>query len=99
MTTLRAPKATRRLLRWTFRRGNRLLSCQIHRHDGFFTVATVPHWNADDTQIETFDRGIDAFRQHADIAAGLRQSGWDVVSYTGERPRPRPAAEMLPVAA
>ena len=83
MTTLRAPKATRRLLGWTFRRGNRLLSCQVHEHGGFFTVATVPHWDVDQPSIDCYDRGIDAFRQHAAQAARLRQLGWELVSYSG----------------
>ncbi len=90
MTTLRAAKSTRRLLRWTFRRGAHLLTCQIHQHAGFFTVASVPHWDADETSIEKFERGIDAFRQHAATATRLRQLGWDLVSYTGSTPRPNP---------
>jgi hypothetical protein len=99
MTTLRAPKATKRLLGWTFRRGNRLLSCQVHEHGGFFTVATVPHWDVDQPSIECYDRGIDAFSQHASLAARLRQLGWELVSYNGSSPRPRPGVEIIPAAA
>ena len=99
MTTLRAPKATKRLLGWTFRRGNRLLSCQVHEHGGFFSVATVPHWDVDQPSIDCYDRGIDAFRQHASLAARLRQLGWELVSYNGSAPRPRPGVEIIPAAA
>ena len=90
MTTLRAAKSTRRLLRWTFRRGAHLLTCQIHQHAGFFTMALVPHSDAEETSIEKFERGIDAFRQHASIAARLRQLGWGLVSYAGNTPQPNP---------
>jgi hypothetical protein len=76
-----------------------LLTCEVNQHFGFFSVATVCHWDRDDADIETFERGIDAFRQHAATVARLRQSGWDVVSYTGEAPPTKPGAEIIPAAA
>ncbi len=51
-------------------------ACQApSHHAGFFTVALVPHWDVDDPVIERSDRGIDAFREHAAMAARRRQLG------------------------
>jgi hypothetical protein len=99
MTTLRAPRHTRRLLRWTFRHGTRLLSCQLHTHAGFFSLALVPLWDTDDAVIERFERAVDAFREHAATATRLRQLGWELVSYSGGAPSPAPDFEELPAVA
>jgi hypothetical protein len=99
MTTLRAPRHTHRLLRWTFRHGTRLLTCQLHKHAGFFSLALVPLWDTEEASIERFERAVDAFREHAATAARLRQLGWELVSYSGGSPAPGPDVEELPAAA
>ena len=77
---------SRRLLRWTFRRGNDLLTCVIDRaRSGFgYQLAIVPERSSQRvrTVIETFRSAFDVLLRHAEIARDLRESGWTLVAYT-----------------
>jgi len=76
-----------RLLRWVFRRGNRLLTCQLDRdgRQAAYMLSVVPHWDVRQAAVETFDAGASAFRRHAAIVGGLRSQGWTLASYTVAR--------------
>ena len=77
------------MLRWTFRRGDELLTCQIHRRrPGLFRLSVVPHGSIGAGVLETFSSTMRALHRHAAIAADLRQAGWSVVSYGGETNTP-----------
>jgi hypothetical protein len=75
------------VLRWVFRRGRDLLTCQLDRegHRGAYTLSLVPHWDVRQAAIERFDASIAAFRGHAAVANHLRAAGWTLAAYTLER--------------
>jgi hypothetical protein len=77
---------SQRLLRWTFRRGNDLLTCVIDRaRCGYgYQLALVPQRSSDyaKTSIETFRSAFDVLLRHAAIASELRELGWTLVAYT-----------------
>ena len=76
------------LLRWTFLRGNELLTCQIHRRrSGLYRLSLIPHSTNGMSAVETFPTTMRALHRHAALAAELRQDGWTVVSYGGQAPR------------
>jgi hypothetical protein len=75
------------VVRWSFLRGNELLTCQIHRlPGGRFRLSLVPFAGTGRSVIETFGSIFSALQRHAAIAASLRQAGWTVVAYS-ETPR------------
>ena len=75
--------ASRNLVRWQFRRVNRLLTIGVTRDpNDAYLVVTLPHWNLGRGVVEAFDRPVAALGRHAAIAASLRESGWRVASYT-----------------
>ena len=71
------------VLRWIFRRGNHVMTCQLSRSSNRhrYVLALVPHWDGSHGDNETFDSGLEALQRHASIASSLRESGWKVVSY------------------
>ena len=85
MTT---PASSRRVLRWIFRRGNHLMTCQLTRVLGSsrYILSLVPHWDRSQGDSETFDSGLGALHRHAVIAKTLRDAGWKVIAYTGPSP-------------
>lgn len=76
------------LLRWTFLRGNELLTCQIQRRrSGQYRLSLIPHSGTGQSAIENFPSTMRALHRHATLAAELRQAGWTVASYGGQTPR------------
>ena len=83
------------VVRWTFLRGNDLLTCQIHRQSGGrFRLSIVPFAPKGMSAILSFGSIFSALQRHAAIAADLRQAGWTVVAYS-ETPQ-APATQTLP---
>jgi hypothetical protein len=84
MKKMAANHRSMHLLRWVFRRGNQLLTCQLDREDrrAAYMLSLVPHWDVRQAVIERFDAGVSAFRRHATIADALRRQGWTLASYT-----------------
>jgi len=67
------------LLRWTFSKGVRSITCQIENDPrGSYDVCVVPHWDVSSTVVEVEQEPIGAFRRHADIARQLRAAGWSL---------------------
>ena len=86
---------TQCVVRWTFLRGNDLLTCQIHRQSsGGFRLSLVPFSPKGMSGIQTFSSIFSALQRHAAIAAELRQAGWMVVAYS-ETPQ-TPTTHTLP---
>jgi len=79
---------SRRLLRWTFRRGNNILTCVIDRaRNGHgYQLAIVPQTPSQSGRIEVFSSAFEVLLRHARIARELRDLGWTLVAYT-ESPR------------
>ena len=76
------------VLRWIFRRGNQLVTCQLTRLSNRqrYVLAIVPHGNRSLGDSETFDSGLAALQRHASIASSLRECGWKVVAYSAPSP-------------
>ena len=68
------------LLRWTFRKGMRTITCQLDNHprESSYDVCVVPHWDVSAAVVEVAQEPIGAFRRHADIARRLRAAGWSL---------------------
>jgi len=83
------------VVRWTFNRGNDLLTCQIHRQaNGGFRLSIVPYSPKGMSAVQNFGSIFSALQRHAAIAAELRQAGWTVVAYS-ETPQ-TPTTQSLP---
>jgi hypothetical protein len=82
-TTMRTrADETQSVVRWTFHRGNELLTCQVHRQrSGLYRLSLIPHAPKGLSAVETFGHLVSALHRHAAIAKELRQQGWVVVSY------------------
>ena len=86
------------VVRWTFLRGNDLLTCQIHRQAGRgFRLSIVPYSPKGMSGVQNFGSIFSALQRHAAIAAELRQAGWTVVAYS-DQPQ-TPITQSLPLAA
>ena len=75
---------TSALIRWQFARGEQHLTCAVLAAATMssYEVATVPLWDVDHAALETFENPSEALQRHAAIAAGLRDAGWTLASYT-----------------
>ncbi len=80
------------VLRWTFRRGQEFLTCVVHRQARAMRVSLVPHGERHESAVHSVPTLFAALQRHAAIAAGLREEGWTVVSYSGNplTPESRP---------
>jgi hypothetical protein len=80
---------SRRLLRWTFRRGNDFLTCVIDRARGGqgYQLSVVPQTACEVARMELFRTPFEVLLRHATIARELRDMGWTLVEYTGTSPR------------
>jgi hypothetical protein len=68
------------LLRWTFRKGTKSITCQLDNdpRDSSYDVCVIPHWDVSSAVVEVAQEPIGAFRRHADIARRLRAAGWSL---------------------
>jgi hypothetical protein len=68
------------LLRWTFQKGGKSVSCQLDRNHpaSSYDVCVVPHWDVASTVVERTHAPMDAFRRHAEIVTRLRAGGWSL---------------------
>jgi hypothetical protein len=80
----RAISETSPLVRWQFERGEKHLTCAVLAAPAAssYEVATVPLWDVGHAALETFESPGEALHRHAAIAAGLRDAGWTLASYT-----------------
>jgi hypothetical protein len=75
---------TSALIRWQFARGEQHLTCAVLAAPttSSYEVTTVPLWDVGSSALETFESPSAALHRHAAIAAGLRDAGWTLASYT-----------------
>jgi hypothetical protein len=71
------------LLRWTFKRGDQSITCQLEASPvtPTYRVYVVPHWDVGASVVEGTRTQIDAYRRHAEIAMWLRDAGWSRVPH------------------
>jgi hypothetical protein len=81
------PSESAGVLRWTFLRGTKAMTCAVRFSDQqMYDVCVVPHWDVSSSVIETFERPASALHRHAQIASSLREAGWTLVrdGYTSQ---------------
>lgn len=69
---------SRRMVRWTFERGTRAITCQVDAQDGAYHVRIMPHWDLADLWVTREPTPWKALKRHAEIASQLRDAGWCV---------------------
>jgi hypothetical protein len=81
--SIHAEAHARRLVRWTFERGDRAITCQVDARNGAYHVRVLPHWDIADLRVSCEPTPWQALRRHAEIAARLREAGWCVTRHSG----------------
>jgi len=67
------------IVRWTFLRGARVLTCEVRANGRrSYDLCVVPHWHVAAAIVERYVRPESALRRHADIARSFREAGWIV---------------------
>jgi len=87
------------VVRWTFQRGSEMLTCVVHGLPRTFRVSLIPHGPGQISSVQSCPSLFAALSRHADIAAALRDQGWDVVSYTNTPLTPESVPLALALAA
>ena len=80
-------------------RGSDLLTCVVHGIPCAFQVSLIPHGRGQASSVQSCPSLSAALKRHADIAAALRDQGWDVVSYTNTPLTPESVPLALALAA
>jgi len=90
--TLDATERTVRVLRWTFRREEEAVVCELglNGDDSAYELRVTPVWNPTDVTRELFDDAMSAIARHAAIERTLVDDGWMLEAFESER-IPRPA--------
>jgi hypothetical protein len=71
------------LVRWTFLRQGRMLTCEILVNGpSSYDVCVIPHWDAGSSLIEEFEFSPVALWRHADLVSHFRETGWVRISET-----------------
>ena len=79
-----------RVLRWTFRRENQAVVCELglNADDSAYELRTDPGWNPSGLATETFADAMSAFERHAAIERLLVDDGWMLEGFESDlRPR------------
>ena len=84
MTDL-TPTAAHRIVHWTFEFGADRLTCAVDVIGPLYRLSISPNGHDETAIAETFRSGAAALQRHAGLAARLREHGWTVIAYTGDR--------------
>jgi hypothetical protein len=76
--TLPVPAKSILVLRWTFRRDDEAVVCELglNSDDSAYELRVNPSWNPPGGAIELFDDAISAFNRHAALERALVNEGW-----------------------
>jgi hypothetical protein len=76
-----------RVLRWTFRRENEAVVCELGLtgEDREYELRIPAEWNPTHRAIERFDDALTAFQRHAMIERTLLDAGWVLDGFESER--------------
>jgi hypothetical protein len=82
-----SPGRVGRVLRWTFRREDRSLVCELglNSEDSAYELRFNPPWNPELPATERFDDATSAFQRHAEIEHTLVGDGWLLEAFESER--------------
>jgi hypothetical protein len=83
---LPSPARTIRVLRWTFRRDDEAVVCELglNADDSAYELKVNPPWNPAATTTELFDDATAAFQRHAAIEKVLVTEGWLLEAFQSE---------------
>jgi hypothetical protein len=84
---LPAPSREIRVLRWTFRRDDDAVVCELglNADDSAYELRINPPWNPTGTTSEQFDDATSAFQRHAAIERTLVSDGWSLEGFESEQ--------------
>jgi hypothetical protein len=76
-----------RILRWTFRRDDESVVCELglNSDDSAYELRLNPPWNQAGSTTELFDDATSAFQRHAAIERILVDAGWMLEAFESER--------------
>ena len=85
--TLDPAERTARLLRWTFRRQDEAVVCELglNGDDSAYELRVSPALNPAGVSIELFDDAMSAFERHAAIERILVEDGWMLEAFESEQ--------------
>jgi hypothetical protein len=85
--TLEATERTVRVLRWTFRRAEEAVVCELGLtgDDSAYELRVSPAWNPAGITTELFDDAMSAFERHAAIERILVDDGWMLEGFESEQ--------------
>lgn len=75
-----APSREARRLRWTFRRDDETVICDLGLtpDESAYELRVQPPWNPTGTTVEVFDDAVSAFQRHGVIERILINEGWSL---------------------
>jgi hypothetical protein len=84
---LRSPAPSIRVLRWTFRRGDETVICEVglNSDDSAYELRFNPPPSPAGMTTELFDDAISAFARHAAIERTLVREGWLLEAFESEQ--------------
>lgn len=84
---LREPYRHTRVLRWTFRRDDDTVICELALtgYDRGYELRVPSRWSPTGRAIERFDDALTAFQRHAMIERLLLDDGWELGAFESER--------------
>ena len=96
--TISATDASVRILRWTFRRGEHTVVCELglNRDNSAYELRVNPPWNPTAHTTEQFDDAMSAFQRHAAIERILVSDGWTLEAFESDRVHTTPSSAHVP---
>ena len=85
--TLEDAEPTIRILRWTFRRDEEVVVCELglSGDDSAYELRVTPAWNPAGVTTERFDDAMSAFERHAAIERIFVDDGWMLEGFESEQ--------------
>jgi hypothetical protein len=80
------PAPTVRVLRWTYRREDQTVVCELglNDDDSAYELRIKPVWNPSADTSELFDDATSAFQRQAAIERGLVNDGWMLEAFDSD---------------
>jgi hypothetical protein len=86
-STLPSPDRVVRILRWTFRRDDESVVCELglNGDDSSYELRLIPSAESDGHDADLFDDAMSAFQRQAAIERSLVDQGWMLEAFESER--------------
>jgi hypothetical protein len=87
-----------RILRWTFRRGEHTVVCELglNRDNSAYELRVNPPWNPVGLTTERFDDAMSAFHRQAAIERILVSNGWTLEAFESDQVHTTPSSSHVP---